>query len=501
MKLRYGRLPMIIGGVVFGLMCHGAEPIAPWTRDALMYYESAERLGENARPPETVEAERVFEQAKQGELDIPRLERLAYWERKGCEGICEAAQAVLILSTIRANDPARFEMMVEKFRATFPESRFAATFASPGALMKVCPACKGKSKRQVNCSACQNTGNCLACDGKGRRIVTGLERSRRMGGSQRVASSGRSSRRSTGKPLLTSHRTNLNGGTLVVQRDDQEVRCMRCKGTGRCPTCANAAQKRLNCAPCKNLGAIPDPEKLLPVLTKVAEEGMAAARSALPETRVAWDQTQAVQEVLRAVRQEDDLATVRNTLQEVLTRNPQCAQRKELERLEILLSETERKVEAEWRVVEADTQKLGVALAEALNEKGNYRRYERLIQLKTRFPKASNRGELEAALEVCEANIEREEAAVRNALKLLENVESPQRGIQQIDKIIGEMDPISPLMSTAQSMRADFVERLHKAQRNRQILWSVLGLGGLLLIYFLFDLLNGIWQTRRSRRW
>lgn len=486
--------------------------VGVWGEASLAQYAQAEREGERLQPPEIVEAERLFEEAKKGEVDHNHLERLACWDRKGAEGVREHAYALLLLADVRANDVRQFRLRLAAFTEAFPTSEHTVWFASPKQWVRVCPSCAGRSNKSMNCNACKNTGRCSFCNGSGKRTLRGMARTRTVR-TPGVAYPGMEhegdsdARRSSSKSRTDSHSTNYyRSTTRVVESGDRDIPCHRCRGTGDCLTCLNA-RRVVTCAACKNQGVVPDNAKLAPVLLRLAEKGCEAAKGALPETRVVWEQTQSAQQALRTLRTLDDFAPVRDALQALITKYPKCAQRNACERLLACVEKGQRehqaarlKAEAAQRLIDADTRGLAEALARAQEETGNYRRRELLTRLRTRHPKASNRAELEAALELCQANIEREESAVRNALRLLEAVESPKLGIEQANKIMREMDPISPLMGTVQSIRADFIERQRKADRNRHILYAIVGLVALLLIYFLFDLLYGIWQTRRHLR-
>ena len=254
----------------------------------------------------------------------------------------------------------------------------------------------------------------------------------------------------------------------------------------------------------QNQGVIPNTAKLSPAFSKLAEKGREVTKTTFPQERIVWEQTQAAQQAIHVLRSLNAFSELHDALQKLISQYPKCTQRVACERLlrvvnntQRIHEEAQRKAEIERRLIEADSQKLATALAEARAETGNYRRKEMLLRLRSLYPKATNHAELEAALTLCEANIEREESAVRNALKLLETVENPKLGIIQADKILREMDPISPLVGSVQSVRADFIERQQKSDRNRHILYAVIGVVILLLVYFLFDLLNGIWRAKQ----
>lgn len=486
-------------------------PVDVWGSASLEQYARAEREGERLQPPEIVEVEKMFEAAKTEKVECERLERLTHWDEKGVDGIREHAQALLLLLDIRANDPGQFRRRLAAFMEAFPASKYTVSLASPKRWMRVCPSCNGRSNRTVNCSVCKNTERCPLCNGSGKRTLRGMSRTRivsdRVG--RRYDGESDDDRDFTYRSRSSTYRTgshatnNYRGTVRVVDDGNRDIPCHKCRGTGECLACLNA-RRVVTCDACKNQGVVADNAKLAPAILRIAEKGYEAAKGVLPETRVVWDQTQSAQRALHALRTLDEFEAVRDALQALIVKYPKCAQRNACERLLACIEEThrdhqkaKRKAEAEQRLVDADTRALAEALVQAQRETGVYRRRERLIHLRTRYPKASNYAKLEAALELCKADIEREESAVRNALRLLESVESPKIGLEQANKIIQTMDPISPLMGTVQSIRADFIEQQRKADRNQRILYVVVGLIVLLVVYFLFDLLHGIWQTRR----
>lgn len=415
----------------------------------------------------------------------------------------EHALALLLLADIQANEPTDFRANHAAFTERFPSSAYLPLLSAPLALMRTCPRCQGRSARKANCAACKNTGLCALCTGTGKRKLLGMRRTRRVplydiedDPQQRTYdSSGRSRYRRTG----THSTRNYRGTTLIVENDDRDIACHRCRGTGQCLTCAEA-RRGVRCDDCRNTGAVPDRIKLSKALAGIAQRGRKAAQALSPAERRQWEQTRRLHESLPSLRLHHTSEAILANLRTLLTASPEGIQRAACERLAAHLADTQRKAEAERQSVKADTEKLTQALADAAAEKGHYRRRERLMRLRPLYPKASNRAELEAALTLCKDNIEREEHAIRNALRLLETVENPRLGLQQADALLREMAPISPLIGTVQSVRADLIERQRKADRNRHIAYAVIGLVILLLIYFLFDLLNGIWQTKR-RRW
>lgn len=489
-------LLLVCGGLSSFLFAD--ETLLPWSQDALSHYEAAEHARETLSPPETIQAERLFRAAQHESVERTYWERLACWDRKGVSAIRECAYGFLVLSAIQVNDPGLYRSSMEDLLKAFPESRYAAEFSDPSAFMKICPHCHGRCNQTVNCTDCNNTRRCALCGGKGKRLLRGMRRTRRVNAYDAPSRYTYNEGDSLSKPRLGSHRTNFSPGGEIVENNDRYIDCHRCRGTGVCLSCKNV-KKGVRCDSCNNQGRIPDMTKLTPAFANLAGKGVAAAQAALPEERVVWDQSMAAQHVLRDIRQQDDATKILSALHQLIANYPRCAQRKACERLAATLAKAQREAEAAQRRVAEDTRQLTAALAEAQGETGSYRRREALTRLRGLYPKASNRAELSQALSLCEDTIEREEQAVRNAIELLKAVEHPKRGIEQANEIIREMDPICPLMGAVRSIREDFIERQRKADRNRHILYAVIGLVILLLIYFLFDLLNGIWQSRRHR--
>ena len=246
MQIRISKSLFLLLGGLIALSLSAQKTIEVWGQEALSCYVSAERAGETLPPPEIVEAEHLFEKAKTGEVERVKLEHFAYWDKEGGESIRECAQALLLLVAIRSNNSAEYRSLLEEFRETFPTSVYTSWLSSPKNFMQECPSCNGRSNRSVHCGVCKDTGLCALCQGSGKRTLRGMRRTRRVQTHDpRVYNSGLST-----KPRTGSHSTNYNRGIEVVENNDRDITCHRCKGTGACLTCANA-RRGVQCFSCK----------------------------------------------------------------------------------------------------------------------------------------------------------------------------------------------------------------------------------------------------------
>jgi hypothetical protein len=243
------------------------------------------------------------------------------------------------------------------------------------------------------------------------------------------------------------------------------------------------------------------------MLKDVAEKGIQVLKGIKDDDVTRWQESASFKAEFQKIRTENDIVKLQSQVTALLAQYPRAIQRQSSERFLQHLGNLQREIETmqakraeEARLIAVDTAALKEAIQVAEKERSYYKRKEALMRLSGRFQKASNRADLGAALALCEDEIARQEDELRHALRLLETLEDLDAGIERANKLIAEIDPVSPLQSSVMSVRADLIARKEKEKRKKQYIVVGVSLGVLILIYFLFDLLYGIYQTQKNKR-
>jgi hypothetical protein len=253
---------------------------------------------------------------------------------------------------------------------------------------------------------------------------------------------------------------------------------------------------------------IPDELKIKTTLNDVVTKGIQVISNVPYEEHLVWEMSNSFKNKFERLRTECDTAKLREQISALLAQYPKAIQRKSselllthLNALQIAQEQAMAQLSAEQQIIESETLALKKAILEAEStHQSYYRRKEYLTRLTDRFPKASNLADLKVAIRLCEDEIQRQEDELQNALRLLETLEDFNIGIQRATQLLEQIDPVSPLQNAISTIREDFIARKKKADRHRQYLYVGIGIVILLLVYFLFDILYGIYQTNKYRR-
>ena len=487
-----------------------------WNSDTLSLYDNVLSSDRTVPQPWTLGAIEILEKVKNGTVTERELDKLLSDRVAAHAPVQECAEAIILLYAIRDNQKDYFLKEYAFFQEDYPKSVYTPLLA-PSKFLRKCPTCGGKCIRSVNCKTCKNTLICTTCKGKGVHVIGGMRSTKRryVGASSIVSDDGdsrsrsyRSSSSRSGYQRTGSHTTRNYDPRYVKEfvADEKELPCVKCQGTAVCVACA-PMRKKQTCKTCQTSGYVSDEGKVGAMLKDVAEKGIQVVKGIKDDDVKRWQDSAAFKAEFQKTRTENDIVKLQSQVTALVAQYPSAIQRQTSERFLQHLRNLQREIESaqtkqaeEERLIAADSAALKEAIKASEFERGCYKRKEALMRLNGRFPKASNRAELKAALTLCEDEIARQEDELRNALRLLETLEDLDAGIERANKLVAEIDPVSPLQSTVMSVRADLIARKAKEKRKSQYIMIGIGLGVLVLVYFLFDLLYGIYQTQKNKR-
>ena len=511
-ELKNVRRCLFVVGLCMGvtLAAYQEEPPKVWSYKTETVFSDLLSVGKYAEEPWSKHAKDVLTEAMNKPLGNRDLEMLADNVDSRYKSVQECLEALMLLSFIHANDAAGFRREHEFFKDEFPKSSYEV-YLVPSKLLRQCPTCKGRSAQTVNCKACKNTQMCSLCNGKGVRVLRGMRHTRRRPvyysdphyyerGSSQVDNNGYYRR--TG-----SHTTRNYGRSTVVEEvtsGDEERTCPKCRGTGKCTVCMNA-RKKSECPTCHSFGVVPDASRIEFAKKAMIKKGIEELSKQSEGGDSAYYQTRDARLKLVNLNQIEDVDTVIASLTKVLADYPKCEQKTVIERLirelrnvKELQEQFRKRAEAKAKVIKADTDALAAEIDAAKAIEGIYMRNEALDRLVTMYPKATNRDTLDMERKICRDEIERTEERLRNALKLIETVENPEVGLRRVEAMLKTIDPVSPVVGAIQAMREHFIEQQKKQTKKRYIIIAVASVVTLLIVYFLFDILSGIYNRRRD---
>lgn len=487
-----------------------------WNAETLSLYDSVLSSDRTIAQPWTVSGIEILEKVKNGTVSESELDKLLNDRVATHASIRECAEAISLLYAIRDNQKDYFLKEYAFFQEDYPKSAYTPLLA-PGKFLRKCPTCGGKCIRSVNCKTCKNTMICVTCKGTGVHVIGGMRTTKRRyvgsGGLNsddsdvRERSSSSSSTRS-GYRRAGSHTTRNYDSRYVKEfvEDNKEIPCVKCQGTAVCVACASMRKKK-TCKTCQTSGYVSDEGKVRTMLADVAEKGIQVLKGIKDDDVKRWQESKSFKAEFQKIRTESDIVKVQSQITALVAQYPGAIQRQSSERFLRHLRNLQREIESaqvkyaeEVRLIAADSAALKEAIKASESERSYYKRKEALMRLNGRYPKASNQVELKAALALCEDEIARQEDELRNALRLLETLEDLDVGIERANKLVAEIDPVSPLQSTVMAVRADLIARKEKEKRKSQYIMVGIGIGVLVLVYFLFDLLYGIYQTQKNKR-
>ena len=474
-----------------------------WSETALMQYEAALEAGKKVPYPWPLVAEDVFKKsAADASLDTDRLAELSSLTEAAAKPICECADALRLLQTIKINNPAAFKSDFALFKSNFPDSAYNV-YMQPQKLLVKCPECNGSPVTLPPCRTCRNTRKCQACDGSGLEPI-------RASWDMRHASEASENGLGASNNLLGGGVSLGRGNPRKIKRsatpeEAQREPCAKCKGTGKCPVCMNPRNRRL-CKGCSGMGVVPETTKLSVAIRNASRRGLAALRTVDKAHSSLWTVTQKVQVQLESLRSETKADVLSKALASLSQQYPEAAQKTEIDRLSFTFSETEaaqRKAvaenEAQAKAVKADIDGLDKELRAARRLPSLYRRREALADLKNAFPLATDRTALTAAVGDCETRIEESEELSRNALEELRALEDPELGIRRCEELLRHTDSESPYLNRIREQIADF-----EAMKAKQSRFQLIALGGgilvlIILAYAVFSGLRSAAERKKQR--
>ncbi len=135
-----------------------------------------------------------------------------------------------------------------------------------------CVACASNGVISGVCKVCKGTGKCVKCGGKG-KVKTEF-------GKRQDDESGRNRNIDESDDEDDKEKDNFSAGPSAFDEPDT-LRCVNCKGTGKCPVCRGAGKRSHACPECKGKGILVLTDKVKAAL-ELRIKRLNAVRAGLP---------------------------------------------------------------------------------------------------------------------------------------------------------------------------------------------------------------------------
>lgn len=403
--------------------------------------------------------------------------------------------AIVLLGRAADEDLQGYRTGVTAFRKSTDNARLLALVDVSDALME-CPECGGREP----CSTCGGSLKCRTCGGKGFAL--------RRGGSASL---------STSRSL---------GGTSLGSSGQRRLRCAACKGTGKCPACGGVRER---CATCRDSGRVPDPRKVGERIAQLAGIAQEHTQKTQKQALDAREQTALLrEELLKVQRVLSDPSGALAVLNALPSERAAAAQWSHLSAIRANLEALVRERDANSAQKQAARANIRAAITQAQRAQDPLNGMAVLVPLFETYADSDALPEAKTAFEGLLASVRtRREAqyeALDDRITAIAALKLPADRIAQaavcladwpetsLPKVVqeyartagnkelaalGKDERLATLRARLESLRRTAAQEQAEAEaKPAWWIWAAVGVGGLVVLYFLWSMIQGVLERR-----